>query len=173
MVCVRVDDHRTEVRQRGCGSRQAFIDSEVLVSSQVMDALVTYRRKIRYSDTDMQGIVFNGNYFTYFDDALTDLFEALGMTTGTMHREGFDVVTAHAEIDFISSARIGETVETGVMLERIGITSIIFVMEGAVGDRTVVRGNVVWVTVDSETFTKILVPEILRAALEAAAALAT
>jgi len=33
-----------------------------------MDWPVTYRRKIRFSDTDAQGTVFNGNYATYIDD---------------------------------------------------------------------------------------------------------
>ena len=136
-----------------------------------MNALVTYTRKIRYSDTDMQGIVFNGNYFTYFDDALTDLFEVLGMTPEELHQRGVDVVTAHAEADFLASARVGDVLETNVGLDRIGTTSIVFAMEAVVGEVAIVRGNVVWVTVDAETFAKIPVPEELRSRLGSAAGL--
>jgi YbgC/YbaW family acyl-CoA thioester hydrolase len=134
-----------------------------------MRTLVTYERKIRYSDTDIQGIVFNGNYFTYFDDALTDLFEVLGLTPEDLRRRGIDVVTAHAEADFIGSARIGDALATSVTLDRIGTTSIVFAMEGVVDDVTIVRGNVVWVTVDARTFDKVPVPDDLRKRLELAA----
>lgn len=137
-----------------------------------MNALVTYTRKIRYSDTDMQGIVFNGNYFTYFDDALSDLFDVLDLTPQSLHEHGVDVVTAHAEADFLASARVGDVLATNVMLDRIGTTSIVFRLEGVVGDATIVRGNVVWVTVDAATFEKIPVPAELRVRLEQAAALA-
>ena len=45
----------------------------------MMDFPVTYVRRVRFSDSDAQGIVFNGNYLTYFDDTITDYFDALGL----------------------------------------------------------------------------------------------
>jgi len=131
-----------------------------------VNTLVTYTRKIRYSDTDLQGIVFNGNYFTYFDDALTDLFELLDLTPDRLEASGFDVVTAHASADFLASARIGDELDTHVRLDRIGTTSIVFVLEGLVGATQVVRGTVVWVTVDRDTYEKIPVPDELRTRIQ-------
>ena len=127
-----------------------------------MKPLVTYTRKIRYSDTDMQGIVFNGNYFTYFDDALTDLFDVLDLSPAALHALGVDVVTAHAEADFLASARVGDILDTNVVVERLGTSSITFRLEGVVGDAAIVRGNVVWVTVDAATFETIPIPDELR-----------
>ena len=74
--------------------------------------LVTYRRKGRYSDTDAQGIVWNANYAGYFDDALTDLFDELGLTASVMQLGGFEVVTAHLGIDFKAPARLGDVLLT-------------------------------------------------------------
>ena len=56
-----------------------------------MENPVEYRRKVRYSDTDAQGIVFNGNYFTYMDDAFTDYLEAMGLGGGGLVDRGFDI----------------------------------------------------------------------------------
>ena len=77
-----------------------------------------YSRKIRYSDSDAQAIVFNGNYLSYYDDTLTDVFASLGLDPSTMHEEGYDVLTVHAEVDFKASARLGETLEFSAHLDR-------------------------------------------------------
>ena len=38
-----------------------------------------HRLRVRYSECDMQGVVFNANYLTYFDTAVTELWrEAIG-----------------------------------------------------------------------------------------------
>lgn len=135
-----------------------------------MTWLVTYTRKVRYSDTDAQAIVFNGNYATYFDDALTDLFDELDLDQGAMQAEGFEVVTANLNIDFRASGRLGDVLETRVRLARIGSKSVTFQIETRVAEsgELVVEGSVVWVTVDHETFESIDVPAILRTRLEAA-----
>lgn len=131
-----------------------------------MAAPVTYRRKIRYSDTDAQGIVFNGNYFTYFDDALTDLLEAAGLTAATMHDAGFDMVTAHVEIDFKSAATLGETVVTEAKVDRVGTASVTFSLQARVeaDGRLAASGEVVFVTVDAETMRPVRVPDSVVAA---------
>ena len=132
--------------------------------------LVTYRRKVRYSDTDAQGIVWNANYAGYFDDALTDLFDDLGLTASVMQLGGFEVVTAHLNIDFKAAARLGEVLLTRARLDRVGNKSVTFGMEtikessGAVA----VTGTVVFVTVDGATFSSIEVPEAVLDVLEEA-----
>ena len=77
-----------------------------------MDWPVTYRRKIRFSDTDAQGIVFNGNYATYIDDTITDYFDAIGLPWDAFTRSGHDMVLARTETDFRSAGRLGETLVT-------------------------------------------------------------
>lgn len=136
-----------------------------------MTWLVTYARKVRYSDTDAQGIVFNGNFATYFDDALTDLFDELELGQAAMRQAGFEVVTASLRIDFRASGQLGDVLETRVRLGRIGSKSVTFELEtrrAGSGD-LVVEGSVVWVTVDHESFESIAVPRVLRERLEAGA----
>ncbi len=132
-----------------------------------MDWLVTYSRKVRYSDTDAQGIVFNGNYATYFDDTLTDLFELVGLTTPVMHEAGFDVVTANLTINFKATAGLGDVLVTGVRVGRIGTKSVTFELATHIESSGVVtaEGQVVFVTVDADTFRPVDVPEVLIATL--------
>lgn len=130
-----------------------------------MDWPVTYVRKVRYSDTDAQGIVFNGNYATYFDDTLTDLFDVIGYEWGEV-----EVVLARMEIDYRSPARLGDTLVTGARVARIGNTSV--TVELATweqsSERLVAEGKQVQVTVSGKDFRPVPVPPELVAAIEAA-----
>lgn len=129
-----------------------------------MDWPVTYARKVRYSDTDAQGIVFNGNYATYFDDTVTDLFEAIGYRW-----EEVEVVLARMEIDFRSPARLGERILTGARVERFGNTS--FTVRLATWeeseDRPVADAKQIQVVVSGEDYRPVQVPDDLVAAIEA------
>lgn len=129
-----------------------------------MDWPVTYTRKVRYSDTDAQGIAFNGNYATYFDDTITDLFEAIGYPWGEV-----EVVLARMEIDFRSPARLGETIVTGARVERVGKTSLTIRLATweEREDRPVADATQIQVVVSGEDFRPIPVPDDLIAAIEA------
>ncbi len=128
---------------------------------------VTYERRVRYADVDSQGIVFNGNYLTYYDDAITDLFLAAGMTADVTHAAGYDVVTAHASIDFKATATLFETLEVDVRIGRIGKTSITFELESRVGARVTTEAKIIYVTVDARTFRPTPVPDEFIAAMQA------
>jgi acyl-CoA thioester hydrolase len=134
------------------------------------DWLVAYRRKVRYSDTDAQGVVWNANYAGYFDDALTDLFDDLGLTSSVMQEGGFEVVTAHLSIDFKAAARLGDVLLTRARLGRVGHKSVTFEMETIMESSGTVAatGSVVFVTVDGATFSSIDVPEAVLDVLEEA-----
>jgi acyl-CoA thioester hydrolase len=129
---------------------------------------VTYRRKVRYSDTDVQGIVFNGNYFTYIDDTLTDYYDALGSVWDRLHEEGYDLVLGHVEVDYLSPARLGDVILTGMRAIQVGNTSLVFEVatwEEATG-RPIIRGRNVQVMVDATTLQKRPVPPLLIEAIE-------
>ena len=128
---------------------------------------VTYERRVRYADVDSQGIVFNGNYMTYYDDAITDLFLAAGMTADITHAAGYDVVTAHASMDFRATATLFETLEVDVRIGRIGETSITFELESRVGERVTTEAKIIYVTVDAETFRPTPVPDEFVTAMQA------
>ncbi len=124
-------------------------------------------QKIRYSDCDPQGIVFNANYARYWDDAITDWFEELGFGGTELGGIGVDVVTARLEIDFTAAAKLGDTLVTDTAVERFGETSItVLVTTSRESDgHTVVSGRAVYVFVNPADFRPIAVPESLREAV--------
>ncbi|MFO7549136.1 MAG: thioesterase family protein [Acidimicrobiia bacterium] len=129
---------------------------------------VTYHRKIRFSDTDAQGIVFNANYLTYVDDALTDYFDALGIPWSEFVERGYEAVVGRVELDFRSPGRLGDTLVTGVEVGRVGTTSAVFEFrtweEGS--QQVVVEGREVYVFLDHTTFEKTPVPDWFIHAVE-------
>jgi acyl-CoA thioester hydrolase len=128
---------------------------------------VLYERKVRFSDTDAQGVVFNGMYATYFDDTITDYFDAIGVPWSELNASGHDMVLARIEIDFRSSGRFGEVLVTGARVKRIGNSSLVFELrtwEESSG-RTVAEAVQVQVIVDHATFKPVPVPSFLSDAV--------
>ena len=126
---------------------------------------VTYRRKVRYSDSDAQGVVFNGNYLTYFDDTITDYFDALGPAWP----DGHELLLVHVEIDFHAPARLGEVLLTGARGARIGTTSLIFELAtwNEQSGLPVASGTQVQVVADGTTYRPTPVPATLVEAIAA------
>lgn len=122
------------------------------------------RQKIRYSDCDPQGIVFNGNYTRYWDDAMTDWIEEHGFGGTELGGIGTDVVTARIEIDFKAAARLGDELETEVSTGGFGKTSMtVDYVTRRLSDRMVVAsGKGVYVFVDPERFRPVVVPDVIK-----------
>ncbi len=124
-------------------------------------------QKIRYSDCDPQGIVFNANFARYWDDAVTDWFEELGFGGTELGGIDVDVVTARLEIDFKAAAKLGDTLVTETAVERIGDTSMtVLVTTSRQSDSQIVaEGKAIYVFVDPAEFRPIMVPESFREAV--------
>ena len=114
---------------------------------------VTYRRKIRFSDCDVQGIVFNPNYALYIADTITDFFDAVGVSWDTFIANGYHLVLARNEIEYRSPARLGETLVTGARIGRVGTSSLTFDLQCSdeQSGRVVADARLVQIVVDHET----------------------
>ena len=121
-------------------------------------------QKIRYSDCDPQGIVFNANFARYWDDAVTDWFEELGFGGTELGGIGVDVVTARLEIDFKAAAKLGDTLVTEAAVERFGDTVLVTTSRQS-DSQIVAEGKAIYVFVDPAEFRPITVPESFREAV--------
>lgn len=121
-------------------------------------------QKIRYSDCDPQGIVFNGNYARYWDDAVTDWFDDAGLGGADMGGTGVDVVAARIEMDFRAPAYLGDTLQTDITVERYGSTSMTvgFTTIRMSDGRVVTEGREVIVFVDPDGFRPTPVPDSVK-----------
>ncbi len=120
--------------------------------------------RVRFADTDMQGIVFNGNYLTYYDVAWTEYFRALGLTWQDLIGLGADTVLARTTMEFKAPARFDQILEIHTRVSKIGNTSLTFEFEiYAQGDeRLIGTASSLYVCIDPETLRPVRVPDALR-----------
>ena len=76
--------------------------------------------RVRFADTDLQGIVFNGNYLTYYDVAWTEYFRAVGFEWRDLLALGVDTVLARSAMVFKSPARFDEILQVHTRVSKIG-----------------------------------------------------
>ena len=86
--------------------------------------------RVRYSEADMQGIVFNANYLAFADVGVTEYFRALVGAKGNedslgkfMELFGGDNWVRHAEVEFLAPAKADDLIDVCVRITRFGRTS--------------------------------------------------
>lgn len=135
--------------------------------SRVMPAF-SWTFRVRFHECDPQGIVFNANYFTYFDMTMTELFRASFPAAGytemiTVH--GVDVVVAEATARFAGSARFDDEIELRATITRLGTTGMTTALEVVREGDALVSGELRHVFVDAATWEKTPIPDAVRTAL--------
>ena len=96
---------------------------------------------MRWAECDPQGIVFNVNYFLYFDVGMTEYFRTLGYEGETME----EFFTVHAEADYKAPAKFDDELEIAARAARIGRTSITFEMAVIRDSEILTTGAMVYV----------------------------
>src|SRR5690349_3360729 len=83
--------------------------------------------RVRWSELDPQGIVFNPNYLVYFDIAVTEYLRTLDFVyPRDFAQAGCDMFAVHASVNFCASARYDDCIDLGVRAARLGRTSFAF-----------------------------------------------
>jgi len=124
----------------------------------------------RYAEVDQQGVVFNGHYLTWFDEACTGFLDHVGVTYPGLIATGHDIQVVHSEIDYLAGVRWRDSVRVAVQCGRIGSTSFTLaftVLRRSAGteEQIAVRGQNVYVVVSTDDWAKRPIPGPLRDAL--------
>lgn len=64
----------------------------------------------RYAETDQMGVIYHGNYFTYFEVARTNLFDALGYSYRKLEDEGIILPVVEVSCKYKKPIKYGEKV---------------------------------------------------------------
>jgi acyl-CoA thioester hydrolase len=99
--------------------------------------------RIYYEDTDCGGVVYYANYLKYFERARTQYLEERGLSVAALMNEGTVFVVVHAEVDYCSPARYGDTlvIETSVRDLRSASLTFTHVVKEKASGRVVVEGS--------------------------------
>ena len=134
----------------------------------------TYLLRVRYSECDAQGVVFNAKYLEYIDVANTEFFRAAMGSYQELVEQGMETQVVGVTMDWNAPARFDDVVAITLSTQRIGNTS--FTLQ--VGFQNYETGQhllsseitYVMVGVTEEGFVKIPVPEDMRNTLKHGAA---
>ena len=126
-----------------------------------------HRLRVRYSECDPQGVVFNANYVTYFDIAMTELWRETFGPYQEMLDSGTDMVVAEVRVRYLAPARFDDELDVLAEVARLGTTSMTTELTVTrVGDETtVVEGELRHVFVDPSNGRKKAIPDDVREAL--------
>jgi acyl-CoA thioester hydrolase len=120
--------------------------------------------RVRYAETDAQGIVFYAHYLTYFDTAINEYLRDLPFDyIEHVKRTGTDFHVVKAVIEFFSPSHFDDEIEAHVRTGKIGRSSLTFLIEIFPKNEEIplVKGEVVWVNTDQKTKKSARLPEEL------------
>jgi acyl-CoA thioester hydrolase len=120
----------------------------------------TYQIRVRYADTDQMGVVYNGNYFKYFEIARTELMRKTGMPYKDFEAAGwiFPLVEAHA--NFIKSAHYDDLLDVETIVKVEYKPLVTFKYNIFRSDSTITTGYTVHSFVSKETQKPVKPPSI-------------
>jgi acyl-CoA thioester hydrolase len=121
--------------------------------------------RIYYEDTDCGGVVYYANYLKYFERARTHYLEERGFSVAAILKEGTQFMVVHAELDYRSPARCGDTLVIETTLTESGKASLTFahVIREKTSHRIILEGSAKLVSVNMEGRVKRLDPVFVEA----------
>lgn len=125
-----------------------------------------HRIRPRYAEVDLQGVVFNAHWLTYFDDACTRFFEWLGFDPKVAFFSDFDVMLVKAVLEWQGSAGFDDPVDITVEPIRLGRSSFDLRYRAGVDGRPACLATITYVSVKPGENTPVPVPAPVRERLE-------
>ena len=106
---------------------------------------------IYYEDTDCGGVVYYANYLRYMERARTQYLASKGFSVKQLMDEGTVFMVLHAEIDYKSPGRLGDTIVIETSLSEVTRATLSFshTMREATSSRALVSCMAKLVIVDS------------------------
>jgi len=126
-----------------------------------------HRLRVRYSECDSQGVLFNAHYLAYIDHTITEMWRAAYGGYQTMLDRGVDVVVAEVRMRFLGSARFDEEITLEAVVTNLGTTSVTsrHRFRRATGE-PLLDADIRHVFVDRQTAVKTPMPDWARTGLE-------
>ncbi len=122
--------------------------------------------RVRWAEVDRQDVVFNGNYFLYFDVTIAEYWRAIGFRyPEDILAHGTDFYAVKASAEYHGSATYEDQLDVGCRVARIGRSSMTFVFGIWRGGERITSGELVYVNADPKTRKSAPWPEALKSAV--------
>lgn len=121
--------------------------------------------RVRFVETDAQGIVNNGVYMTYLEVGRIDFFRAAGISVKDRMKYGIDFVLVEAFIQYKSPATVDDLLNIYVRIKE--MKDRVFTLEYVVtkaeeADRIVAKAHTVSIAVNPAAMKACMIPENVK-----------
>jgi len=136
------------------------------------DFAFSHEMRVRWAEADMQGIVFNGHYQTYFDVGFTEYWRKTDLPGALAQSEqGRELFARKSTIEYHAPARFDDELDVCVRTARIGHSSLTIALEihrrAPPPKEFLVSGELIYVYADTATRTPQRIPSHWRDVLTA------
>jgi acyl-CoA thioester hydrolase len=121
-------------------------------------------KKVYYHDTDSGGVVYYANYLKFLEEARTEFCLGRGLNVAEWFKRGVAFVVVHVELDYKAPAQYADTLQVTAQVEKLGNSSIHFLQEVKIKQKTLVIARTVWACIGND-FKTLSLPREVRAAL--------
>ncbi|MDR1696021.1 MAG: acyl-CoA thioesterase [Endomicrobium sp.] len=97
--------------------------------------------RIAYADTDQMGMVYYGNYLTFFERGRTEFLRESGLEYKIIEEKGFYFPVIHAECDYYYPAKYDDLITIETSLTEITAASITCSYKVKLGDKLLATGK--------------------------------
>jgi acyl-CoA thioester hydrolase len=73
--------------------------------------------RVRYAETDKMGIVYNGEYLTYFEVSRVEMMRAIGFPYTEMEKQGYELPLVESHVVYLSPAYFDDLLEVQSFLK--------------------------------------------------------
>ncbi|MCA1687658.1 MAG: acyl-CoA thioesterase, partial [Actinobacteria bacterium] len=80
--------------------------------------------RVRYSETDAQGVVNNANYLSYFEVGRVEWLRAAGFSYRELEKEGYSIVVVEALVRYRKAAFFDDELTLRTELAEMGRASL-------------------------------------------------
>ena len=126
----------------------------------------TTRIRVRYAETDAAGVVYYGNYLTYFEVVRVELLRALGHPITAIEERGVLLPVVEARLKYLRPAHLDDLLEVSASVESIGPASFAFDYEVARDGLLLATGWTRLAVCERDTGRAVAMPDWLRGLFE-------
>ena len=141
---------------------------EMPMASQTPCAQFSHAERVRYADTDAQGHVFFGNYYTYMDEAFMAYLGELGYPWARLVEMGVEIYYAASNCQYKGRAFFGDRLHIYPEISGLGNSSLTVAMRvirAGDGEKVVAEGTITGVFMEIASGQSTPMPEAFREAV--------
>ncbi len=112
------------------------------------DAVGTTHVRVRYAETDQQGVAHHSEFFVWMEVGRADLLRALDYPYDRMEAEGLFFAVAEASCRYLGPARYEEEIEIETRCRAVMSRAVVFHYVFRAGERRIATGSTTLIALD-------------------------